>query len=84
VQGFIALAKQKNPGIAFAHCFLYRETLISKSVVPDIQKALDETIKMVNYIKSRLLQSRLFLELYSAMEAAHTQLLLHMEVRWLS
>jgi hypothetical protein len=38
----IALAKQKNTGIVFTHCFLHR---ISKSVVPEIQKVLDETIK---------------------------------------
>jgi hypothetical protein len=39
---------------------------------------------MVNYIKSRPLQLWLFSALCSAMEAAHTQFLLHMEVRWLS
>jgi hypothetical protein len=62
----------------------YRETLISKSVVPDVRKVLDEMIKMVNYIKSRPLQSRLFSALCSVMEAAHSQLLLHVQVRWLS
>jgi hypothetical protein len=39
---------------------------------------------MVNYIKSRPLKSRLFSAASSAMEAAHTQLLLHTEVSWLS
>ncbi|XP_063785805.1 zinc finger BED domain-containing protein 5-like [Pseudophryne corroboree] len=84
VKGFVALAKQKNPAIVFTHCFLHREALISKSVVPELQKVLDETIKMVNYIKSRPLKSRLFSVLCSAMDAAHTQLLLHTDVRWLS
>ena len=84
LKGFIALAKQKNPVIVFTHCFLHREALISKSVVPELQKVLDETIKIVNYIKSRPLKSRLFSTLCSAMESAHTQLLLHTEVRWLS
>jgi hypothetical protein len=36
------------------------------------------------YIKSRQLQLRLFSALCSAMKVAHTQLLLHREVRWLS
>jgi hypothetical protein len=45
--------------------------------------SLDEIIKMVNYIKSRPLQLRMFSALCSDMETAHTQLLLHMEVRWL-
>jgi hypothetical protein len=61
-----------------------REALISKSVLPEVQKILDEKIKWVNYINSRPLWSRLFSALCSAMEADHTQLLLHTGVRWLS
>jgi hypothetical protein len=68
----------------FTHCFLHIDVLISKSGILEIQKLLDEAIKMVNYIKSKPLQSRLLSALCSAMEAAHTQLLLHTEVRWLS
>jgi hypothetical protein len=52
---FVTLAKQKNSGIVFTHCFLPREALISKPVLSDIQKLLEEMIKMVNYIKSRSL-----------------------------
>jgi hypothetical protein len=48
--------------IVFKHCFLHREALISKSVVPEALKVLDEKIK------SRLLESRLF----SAWELLHT------------
>jgi hypothetical protein len=86
LKGFILLAKQKDHAIVFTHDFLHREILISESVVPDVQKVLDETIEMVNYeyIKSGPLQWWLFSALSSAMEAAHTQLLLPMEVRRLS
>jgi hypothetical protein len=66
------------------YSFLHREALISKSVVPEVQKVLDKMTKMVNCIKSGPLHSRLFSALCSAMEAAHTQLLLHMETSWLS
>jgi hypothetical protein len=48
LKGFIALAKHKNPRIVSTQCFLHGEALISKLVVPDVHKALDETIKMVN------------------------------------
>jgi hypothetical protein len=58
----------KEPWAWFTHCFLHREALISKSVVPEVQKVLDKMIKMINYIKSRLLQSRLFSALCSAMK----------------
>jgi hypothetical protein len=68
------------------NCFytLLPAQLISKPVVPELLKVLDETNRMVNYIKSRPLQWRLFSALCSAMEAAHAQLLLQMEGRWLS
>jgi hypothetical protein len=82
LKGSVALAKQKNPGIVFTHCFLHKKALISKPVVPEDQKVLDETIKMVNYIKSRPLQLRLLSALCTAMETAHTQLQ-HKKVRWL-
>jgi hypothetical protein len=72
LKGFVALAKQTNPGIVFTRCFLHREALIPKSVVPEVQKVLDEMIKVANYIKSRPLQSRLFSALCSVMGAAYT------------
>jgi hypothetical protein len=80
---FIALTKQKNTGIVL-HSFLYREVLVSKSVAAEVREMLEEMIKMVNYITSSSLQSRLFSAPCSAVEAAHTQPLLHTEVRWLS
>jgi hypothetical protein len=61
LNGFTALAKQKNLGIGFTHCFVHGEALILKSVVPEVQKVLD---KMINYIKSRPLQLRLFSALF--------------------
>jgi hypothetical protein len=66
LKGFVALAKRNNIGIVFAHCFLHREALISKSAVPEVQKVMHETIN------SRPLQSRLFSALCSVMVAAHT------------
>jgi hypothetical protein len=54
LEGFITLAKQKNPGIVFAHCFLHREALISKSIVPEFQKLLDETINRVGVFSHHL------------------------------
>jgi hypothetical protein len=79
---FIALAKQKNSGVVFTYCFLLREAPIFKiSSIWGI-KSLDETIKLVNYIKSKLLESKLFSALCSTMQAAHIQILMHTEVRW--
>jgi hypothetical protein len=48
---FVALAKQKIREIVFTHCFLHRKAFISKSVVPEAHKVLDD-IRIVNYINS--------------------------------
>lgn len=84
LKGFLALVKKENPDTIFTHCFLHREALVAKSLVPELNDVLQTVVKMVNFIKSRPLKSRLFESLCSSMDANHTQLLLHTEVRWLS
>jgi hypothetical protein len=58
LKGFTTLAKQKNAAIVSTHCFLYTQVLVSKSVASEAQTLLDETIKIVNNIKNRLLEPR--------------------------
>ncbi|KAL4153167.1 hypothetical protein QTP88_001000 [Uroleucon formosanum] len=84
IKGFTTLVKKKNPNIISTHCFLHRESLISKTLPITLKSILDKIVSMVNYIKSRPLQSRLFKKLCESMEAQHVCLLLHCEVRWLS
>ncbi|XP_071056563.1 zinc finger BED domain-containing protein 5-like [Onthophagus taurus] len=49
----------------------------------DLQKVLDESVKIVNYIKGRPLNARLFAQMCEETGSSHTQLLLHTDVRWL-
>ena len=84
VKGFVSLVKQKNPNLMTTHCFLHREALVAKTLNDELKLVLDQVVKMVNYIKSRPLKSRLFKQLCIAMESKHLCLILHTEVRWLS
>jgi hypothetical protein len=45
---------------------------------------LENNVKIINFIKARPLNSRLFSLLCDDMGSEHKQLLLHSEVRWLS
>src|SRR5437899_3105906 len=58
--------------------------LVAKTLGQELKNVLDNVVKMVNYIKSRPLKSRLFAQLCEAMDSPHRNLILHTEVRWLS
>ena len=50
----------------------------------DLLSVLNDAVKLVNFIKAHLLNSRLFTLLCNEMGSEHKALLLHTEVRWLS
>src|SRR6185436_3451313 len=72
------------PNAIFTHCMLHRESLASKKMSSELRSTFDKAVKIVNFIKSRPLNSRIFAQLCAEMGSEHTQLLLHTEVRWLS
>jgi hypothetical protein len=46
----------------------------------ELEKVLNESIKIINFIKSRLLNSRLFEQRCQSKDSDNQQLLLHTEV----
>ena len=60
VKGFVSLAKKENPHLITTHCFLHRENLIAKTLGQELKLVLESVVKMVNFIKSRPKQTRLF------------------------
>lgn len=63
---------------------LSREALASRKMSPELHSILKDAVKVINFIKSRLLNTRLFWRLCESMGSEHTELLLRTEVRWLS
>jgi len=51
---------------------------------PELHEVLSDVIKIVNHIRHKELNSRLFESLCEEMGSQYTHLLLHAEVRWLS
>uniref|UniRef100_A0A8C3WE45 SCAN domain containing 3 n=1 Tax=Catagonus wagneri TaxID=51154 RepID=A0A8C3WE45_9CETA len=76
--------KELAPECKITHCFIHRESLVMKKISVELNSVLTDIVKIVNYVKSNALNSRLFSLLCDNMETDHKQLLLHAEIRWLS
>jgi hypothetical protein len=70
--------------VKWTHCCIHREVLVSRRMPSKMKTFLDEAVKIVNFIKARPLNSRLFSALCNEMGSNHERLLLHSEIRWLS
>ncbi|KAL4153622.1 hypothetical protein QTP88_001468 [Uroleucon formosanum] len=82
--GLLARVKAVSPLIKWTHCCIHRQALASKPLPADLKDVLDDSCKVVNFIKSRHTNSRIFSLLCEDMGSLHKTLLLHTEVRWLS
>ena len=83
-KGFVSKVKQTNPDVHITCCFLHREALMAKALPDELKEVLDIAVKLVNFIKTSPLKSRLFEILCKEMGADHKDLLLQTKVRWLS
>ncbi|XP_067231521.1 zinc finger BED domain-containing protein 5-like [Chanodichthys erythropterus] len=81
IRGFVSHVKQVHPDIKTIHCVIHREALASKRMSPKLHEVLNDAVKIINFVKSRPLNARLFKKLCGS---EHQQLLLHTDVRWLS
>lgn len=82
--GVTAKVRAVTENCVLSHCSIHREALAAKGMPDAFKNVLQDAIKVVNYIKSRALNSRLFAKICAEMGSEHIQLLLHTEVRWLS
>lgn len=62
---------------------IHREALAAKHLQPDVNKVLEQVVTIINFIKARSLNSRLFKIMCREMGSEYENLLLH-TVRWLS
>ncbi|XP_060768837.1 zinc finger BED domain-containing protein 5-like [Neoarius graeffei] len=81
--GVVTRVQAVAPDATWVHCGIHREALAAKGMPGSLKSALDKTVKIVNFVKSRPLNSRIFTALCNEMGSDHTTLLLHTEVRWL-
>jgi len=82
--GFNARLKRVAPHCTIIHCVLHRQALAARKLSPELHEILSTSIKIINQIKAKALNSRVFQQLCEGNDEKHTTLLLHTEVRWLS
>ncbi|XP_075962096.1 SCAN domain-containing protein 3-like [Anarhichas minor] len=79
--GVVKQILDRAPEAKWTHCFLHRESLAAKNMSPEFHEVMDVSVKTINFIKSRAVNSGCFAKLCEDMEADHVQLLYHSEVQ---
>lgn len=59
-RALIVRIKQENPDIRWTHCVIHWEALVSKRMSPVLHDILNDSIKVINFIKSTPLNACLF------------------------
>lgn len=82
--GLAAKIKEVAPECKITHCVIHREALAAKGMPENLNSVLSDAVKVINFIKARALNTRLFALMCEEMGGKFKTLLLHTEVRWLS
>ena len=83
-RGLKDFVKRENPSIKVDHYAIYRYSLASKTLLASLKAVFDDVVRIVNFIKLKDLNSRIFKQLCNKMGQSYEVLLYHTEVRWLS
>ena len=69
--GFQSYVKTVSPEIIFTHCFIHRFALCAKVLPPKILSCLQQIVKIVNFVKTSALNTRLFANLCAVLGFDH-------------
>ncbi|KAF2365033.1 HAT C-terminal dimerization domain [Trinorchestia longiramus] len=82
--GFVKLVKNEWSHVTSSHCLLHRYALASMTLPPRLLEVMDIAVKVVDFIRAKAKNIRLFQLLANEMGEQHVGLLFNTEVRWLS
>ena len=83
-RGFKGFVKRENPSIQVDHCAIHRYSLASKTLPAFLKAVFDDVVRIVNFIKSKDLNFRIFKQFCNEMGQSYEALLYHTEARCLS
>ena len=81
---FSLTLKAVSPEIIFTHCFIHRFAFCAKVLPPELPSCLQQIVKIVHFVKTSALNTRLFANLCADLGSDHKCLHFYTEVRWLS
>ena len=82
--GFVALMKQVAPHIVSNYCAIHKYASACKALPLELRSVLDSVGKAVNFIRGRVVNSRLRKAFCDDLGKEHHYLLFQTKVRWLS
>jgi hypothetical protein len=80
LSGVVCKVKKVALYMNWVHCFIIWGALDSKGMPPEFKIVLDNAVKLLNYIKARPLNNRLFSLLCDEVGSEYIQILLHSEI----
>jgi len=78
------IVKEKNLVTLTTHCVIYRQPLATKTLPEELANVLKLAIKLVNFVKSKALNPRIFKKHCVELDSEYDTLLFHTEIHWLS
>ena len=81
--GFVNLFRQEVPDVLSTRCMLHRQALMSKTLPPNFKDVMNSCVKIINFIRGRALNHRLFKAFCNELDESSSALFFHTEVRWL-
>lgn len=81
---FVACVKKEVPHIVITHCLLNPHALVTKTLPAKLRDALFTVVRVINFIKGRAPNHRLFQAFLEEIGIEYSVLLFHTEMRWLS
>jgi len=75
-------AERPDSNLLSFHCILHQESLCKGAL--DLKHVVDPVVSVANILRARALNHRQFKSLLEDMEAKHTDVIYHNNVRWLS
>nr|KAF6452932.1 hypothetical protein HJG59_008231 [Molossus molossus] len=83
LSGFQRLVLNESPKVVRTPCIIHWQILAMKMLPQELQEVIKSVISSVNFVKLSTLNSQLFLQLCSELDAPNNALLFHTKVRWL-